>query len=138
MHTAERLKTVYWLQGEYLPEALGDINYILRDYRTDEVKPIDPRLLDLLYAMSRKLRTRRPFHIVSGYRCPATNAMLRRYNKGVAKRSLHIQGKAVDFRLPGYTLASLRRVAVALRGGGVGYYPRSNFIHVDTGKVRYW
>lgn len=138
LHTGESLETVYCIHGKYLPEALADISHILRDHRSNEIRPIDPKLLDLLFAMHQRLNARRPFHIISGYRSAATNAMLRQRSKGVAKHSLHIQGKAVDIRLPGRSLASLRRAAVTLRCGGVGYYPRSKFVHLDTGKVRYW
>ncbi|GIX46262.1 MAG: twin-arginine translocation pathway signal protein [Candidatus Tectimicrobiota bacterium] len=138
LHTGERLRTVYWFKGNYLPEALQEISYLLRDYRAEAVRPIDPELIDLLHALSVKLEARQPFHVISGYRTPATNAMLRRYHGGVAKRSFHMYGKAVDFRLPGRSLAALRRAAISLHRGGVGYYPRSGFIHVDTGPVRYW
>lgn len=138
LHTGERLKTVYWAKGRYLREALSDINYILRDYRTDEVKAIDLRLLDLLHKIQGLVDTLRPFQVVSGYRSPSTNAMLAARRPGVAKRSLHMQGKAVDISIPGVHLAYLRRAAIALRTGGVGYYPRSNFVHVDVGPVRTW
>ena len=137
-HTGEGLKIVYWAEGHYVPEALAEVNHILRDHRADETHVMDAQLLDLLFAMQRRLETRQPFHIISGYRSPATNALLRQYSSGVAKNSLHIQGKAIDIRLPGRGLATVRRVAVALRKGGVGYYPDSNFIHLDTGSVRYW
>jgi uncharacterized protein YcbK (DUF882 family) len=137
-HTGESLNTVYWVKGKYLPDALEAVDYILRDHRTDETFPIDPQLLDLLYAMRRELEYRESFHIVSGYRSPATNAFLRRHRRGVAQHSLHIEGKAVDLRLPGYDCALLRRVAVELQGGGVGYYPRSEFLHIDVGPIRYW
>jgi uncharacterized protein YcbK (DUF882 family) len=137
-HTGEHLRTVYWLQGQYLPEALADVDYVLRDHRTDEVKAIDPQLLDLLHALGRILESRRPFYIISGYRSPATNASLRFFDGGVAEHSLHMDGKAVDIRLPGYPCAHLRRVAVALQAGGVGYYPRSGFVHIDVGRIRYW
>jgi uncharacterized protein YcbK (DUF882 family) len=137
-HTGESLERPYWAEGAYLRETMSEINHILRDHRTDEIKPIEPRLVDLLYAIRSKLGTRKPFHIISGYRCPATNALLRKRNPGVAKKSLHIQGKAADIRLPGCHLSSLQRVAVNMRGGGVGYYPKSQFVHVDVGSVRYW
>jgi uncharacterized protein YcbK (DUF882 family) len=138
LHTGESLKTIYWAAGAYVPEALEDINYLLRDYRANEIKPIDPQLLDLLYALRARLETRRSIQVVSGYRTPATNAALRRHSSGVAKNSLHIRGKAVDLRLPGQRLSTLRRAAVSLKGGGVGYYPHSHFIHMDTGRIRYW
>jgi uncharacterized protein YcbK (DUF882 family) len=137
-HTSESLKTVYWAQGRYLTAALADINRILRDHYTDEIKPIDGELLDLLYLVRRKVAGRGIFHVVSAYRSPATNAMLRRHDPSVAQNSLHMVGKAVDIRLPGRELALLRRAALSLRRGGVGYYPDSNFIHVDVGRVRHW
>jgi len=138
-HTGDRLKQiVYWEKGVYLPEALQDINYILRDHRTDEVHTIEPATLDLMAAISRKLDAKRPFEIISGYRSPQTNRYLRSISNGVAKNSYHIQGKAVDLRLPGVPLRHVRKAAIDLRMGGVGYYPQSDFVHVDSGKVRQW
>jgi uncharacterized protein YcbK (DUF882 family) len=137
-HTGERLSTVYWIQGKYLPEALADVDYVLRDHRTDEVKAIDLQLLDLLHAIGRILESQRPFYIISGYRSAATNAYLRFFDGGVAEHSLHVDGKAVDIRLPGCATINLRHVAVALRAGGVGYYRRSDFVHIDVGRIRYW
>ena len=138
-HTGERLKeVVYWEKGLYLPDALHDINYVLRDHRTDEIHKIDPKTLDLMAAISRKLDAKRPFEIISGYRSPETNKYLRSISNGVAKNSYHIQGKAVDMRLPGVPLRHVRKAAIDLRMGGVGYYPQSDFVHVDSGKVRYW
>ena len=138
LHTGERLKTVYWAKGRYVPGALKEINWILRDYRRNKVKPIDLQLLDLLYALDRKLETRQPFHIICGYRSPATNEYLREHCAGVAKHSMHMQAKAVDIRIPGCHLAALQRAALALRDGGVGIYPISDFVHVDVGRVRHW
>ena len=137
-NTRESVKTTYWLDGEYVEKALDEINHIMRDRYTGQVKPIDPRLLDLLHSIGSQLKTRRPFHIISGYRSPKTNARLLKYGRGASKTSLHMHGKAVDIRLPGCRLSSLRRTAVKLRGGGVGYYPRSRHIHIDVGPVRYW
>ena len=137
-HTGESLDTVYWAHGDYLPGALDDLNYILRDHRTEEIKPIDTQLLDLLHALSETLCARQPFHIISGYRSQATNDFLRTRGRGVARNSLHIQGKAMDIRLPGCDLSVLRESAMGLRGGGVGYYPRPNFVHVDIGRLRHW
>lgn len=137
-HTGEALSTLYWASGRYLKPSLSDINYILRDHRTDEVMSMDLSLLDLLHAIHLKVRTQEPFHIISGYRSARTNAFLCKQNRGVVKNSLHLSGKAVDIRLPGYELSSLRRVAVNLRAGGVGYYPQSDFVHVDVGRVRNW
>ena len=118
--------------------AIQDINYLLRDYRTGEVKAIDQRLLDLLYSVNRIMKSSRPFHVISGYRSPTTNAMLAEKSAGVAKHSLHIEGKAIDFYLPDRPLKELHRVALALGGGGVGYYPESEFVHMDVGPVRRW
>jgi len=137
-HTGESLNTVYWAHGDYLSGALDDLNYILRDHRTEEIKPIDTQLLDLLHALSETLCTRQPFHVISGYRSQATNDFLRTRGRGVARNSLHIQGKAMDIRLPGCDLSVLRESAMGLRGGGVGYYPRSGFVHVDIGRLKYW
>jgi uncharacterized protein YcbK (DUF882 family) len=138
LHTGEQLSRVYWAQGGYVDPVLDDINYLLRDFRTGDVKIIDPALLDLLYALRRLLDSTKSFQVISGYRSPQTNAMLRRRGKGVAKHSYHMRGMAIDVRLPGRRLADLRRAAVALKRGGVGYYPDPNFVHVDTGPVRYW
>jgi uncharacterized protein YcbK (DUF882 family) len=140
-HTGERLRTAYCCGGIYQPGALKEINHILRDFRANEVKPIDPTLLDLLHELGGVLDTDQPFHIISGYRSPHTNAMLRQRggeSTGVASRSLHMVGKAIDIRLPGVRLDNLRGAARSLKLGGVGYYPSSNFVHVDTGRVRYW
>ncbi len=138
-HTGESLQSVvYWSDGDYLPKALADINLLFRDHRTDGVKPIDPKLFDLLFSLSNKLENRKPFQIISGYRSPESNRQLRQASSGVAKKSFHLAGQAADIRLPGRNLAQLRRTALSLRVGGVGYYPRSNFIHVDTGPHRSW
>jgi uncharacterized protein YcbK (DUF882 family) len=137
-HTGESLSTIYWGKGKYLPSALKDINYILRDHRCGDIKPISTQLLDLLYVIQVKLGTQRAFHIISGYRSPKTNALLCMNSKGVAKNSFHMSGKAVDLRLPACPLSVLRKVAMGLKAGGVGYYPRSNFVHIDVGSVRFW
>lgn len=140
-HTGERLKTAYCCGGEYQPEALRSVNHILRDFRANEIKPIDPKLLDLLHELSGTLETDQPFHIISGYRSPNTNTMLRDRggaHTGVASHSLHMVGQAIDIRVPGVTLDHLRGAARSLKIGGVGYYPDSNFVHVDVGRVRYW
>lgn len=137
-HTDERLTARYWCQGEYLPDELAKINHILRDHRTGEINSIDTDLLDLLYKLQRKMYTDASFHIISGYRSPQTNAALRKKSRGVAKNSLHQFGKAVDIRVPGYNLKMLLNTAKQLRGGGVGYYPHLNFLHIDVGSVRSW
>ena len=140
-HTGERLKAEYCCDGDYNPDVLKQLDYLLRDFRANEVKPIDPKLFDMLHELSGVLETDSPFHIISGYRSPNTNGMLRERggaHTGVASRSLHMVGKAIDIRLPGVKLDHLRSAASSLKLGGVGYYPSSNFVHVDTGRVRYW
>lgn len=138
-HTGERLhQVVYWEKGIYQRDTLQQINYLLRDHRTDEVKTIDPNLLDILHAMRSKIPVDAPFEIISGYRSPATNRKLQGHSNGVAKHSLHMVGQAIDIRLPGCSLSKLRKTAAAMKRGGVGYYPQSNFVHVDTGRIRYW
>ena len=140
-HTGERLKTAYCCDGQYQPDALEAINFILRDFRANEVKAIDPKLLDLLHDLAGTLETAQPFHIISGYRTPQTNTMLKFRggdHSGVASGSLHQVGKAIDIRVAGVRLSHLREAARSLELGGVGYYPASDFVHVDTGRVRYW
>ncbi|MDH3561545.1 MAG: DUF882 domain-containing protein [Gammaproteobacteria bacterium] len=137
-HTGESLKTTYWVEGEYLDGSLQEVNAILRDHRTDEVISIDKGLLDLLFVLQSQVDSKDVYHIISGYRSPATNAMLNGKSRGVAKRSYHMRGMAIDIRLQGCELKSLQRAALALQAGGVGYYPSSDFIHVDVGPVRNW
>lgn len=137
-HTHERLKLCYYRRGRYQHDALTKINYILRDHYTGKIKPIQKDLLDLLYAISEGIGACPQFHIISAYRTPETNAMLREKSKGVAKHSLHIQGRAVDIRVPGYHTKMLCNISKRVQAGGVGYYPKSDFVHVDTGDVRYW
>ena len=138
IHTGENMRTTYWSRGSYVPEALDGINYLLRDYRTGEVKEIDTDLLDLLFSLHQTMECTEPFHVISGYRSQETNARLNAASRGVAKDSLHMYGKAIDIRLPGYELKTLQRAAVGLQRGGVGYYPMSDFVHVDVGRIRYW
>ena len=138
LHTGEHISQPYWMAGEYLPESLSAINTALRDHRSGEVYPIDPGLLDLLSALQQRVNSRRGYEVISGYRSPASNAMLRGKSNGVAKRSMHMLGRAIDIRLPGTELASLHRAAREMKSGGVGLYTSSNFVHVDTGHVRYW
>jgi len=138
IYTGEKLQADYWSNGEYLTDALIEINHIFRDHLTETIKAIDTDLLDLLFALKEKLNISEPFHIISGYRTPQTNAKLRKRSRGVAKNSLHMYGKAVDIRVPGYSTKTLKLSAMELKGGGVGYYPRSRFVHIDVGSVRYW
>ena len=138
LHTGEKLSTTYWADGDYIAQELQSLNHLLRDHRTGEIQPIDKRLLDLLYVLQQQVHNAGTYHIISGYRSPTTNANLRKHSRGVAKRSLHMQGKAIDIRLPGVELKHLRKAALNLRAGGVGYYPKSNFVHLDTGRPRFW
>jgi len=138
-HTGEKLcKVVYWEQGSYLETSLREIDYLLRDHRTNQVSRIDAGALDMMFALREKFPVTQPLEIISGYRSPETNQLLQRSSSGVAKRSYHMLGKAVDLRLPGVSLKTLRKAALQMRRGGVGYYPESSFIHIDTGPVRSW
>ncbi len=138
LHTGERLDVEYFDGTRYLPDALTTVNHFLRDFRTGDVHPIDPALLDLLHRLTDRTETARPFEVISGYRSPATNEMLRHRSEGVARNSLHMQGKAIDIRLADVPLVRLRNAALDVHRGGVGYYPASDFVHVDTGRVRTW
>ncbi|BDY11863.1 YcbK family protein [Hydrogenimonas cancrithermarum] len=139
IHTGELAKATYWADGRYIAEEIESLNRLLRDFRTGETHAMDLALFDLLYDLSCRFdHCRKPFHVISGYRSAKTNETLRRRTNGVAKRSLHMQGKAIDINLPGAHLNDLRLAARHLKRGGVGYYPKSGFIHVDTGRVRYW
>jgi uncharacterized protein YcbK (DUF882 family) len=138
LHTGESLDAVYWADGSYIPGALERIDTVLRDFRTGDVHPIDRRLLDLLVRLRQRLCTTEPVHVISGYRAPRTNAMLRAHSEGVASHSLHMDGMAIDLRVPGRALRDVRAAALDLGGGGVGYYPASDFVHVDVGRVRHW
>lgn len=138
-HTGESLDVVYREGEQYLTDAIAEIDRVLRDHRSGEVFPMDRALLDQLDRLGALLGTgSKPFHVISGYRSPATNAMLHARSGGVATRSLHMSGQAIDIRMPGVPLATLHRAALSLQAGGVGYYPRSDFVHVDTGRVRAW
>lgn len=138
LHTGEKLNVTYWEAGFYKNEALKQVNHILRDHRTDEQMPIDRHLLDLLNLLHTELGSKSPFQIISGYRSDQTNSMLRKTSDGVAKKSLHMLGKAIDVRLADVELSRLRQAALTLNAGGVGYYPKSNFVHLDTGRPRHW
>ena len=138
LHTGEKLAATYFEGGRYLPDALAALDRVLRDHRTGEVHPIAPGLIDLVADLAGQFGSPDAVQIISGYRSPASNAALRARSSGVATRSLHMQGMAMDIRVPGAPLERLRNAALALRRGGVGYYPASNFVHVDVGKVRQW
>ncbi len=136
--TGESLDTIYWIEGEYIPEALNEISYFMRDWRQDEAKDIDPRTIDIAAAAHRLLDVDEPFMLLSGYRTQKTNAMLREGSRGVARNSLHIQAKAADLRLRSRSVSQIYRAATACDAGGVGKYSRSNFVHMDCGPVRTW
>jgi uncharacterized protein YcbK (DUF882 family) len=129
---------VYYQEGGYDPATLARVNYFLRDFRTGDIHVIDPGVLDILFEVRSRAGRNDPFHVISGYRSPATNAYLRSRSAGVAKHSLHMEGRAIDVRLPGFPTRKLRDIALAMQRGGVGYYPSSDFVHLDTGRVRFW
>jgi uncharacterized protein YcbK (DUF882 family) len=138
-HTLERIELVYAVADNYVENALGSLNRFLRDHYSGDIGQIDPRLFDLLHQARRLVGSDRPYEVISGYRCPATNSTLRNTRGGgVAKHSLHMEGRAIDVRLPGIPLADLRDAAVSLKAGGVGFYAGQQFIHIDTGRVRQW
>jgi uncharacterized protein YcbK (DUF882 family) len=138
LHTGDTIKTVYWENGAYVEGALDEARRALRDWRNGEQHHMDPQLFDVLHDLRERLEVDRPFQIICGYRSPATNAMLHSRSSQVAKHSLHMDGMATDLRIEGVELAHLRKAAVSLGRGGVGYYPVSDFVHVDTGRVRQW
>lgn len=137
-HTGETLSCVYYQAGGYDPATLARVNHFLRDFRTGDIHTIDPGVLDILFAVRSRADRDDPFHVISGYRSPATNAYLRGHSSGVAKHSLHMEGRAIDVRLPGFPTRRLRDIGLAMQRGGVGYYPASDFVHLDTGRVRAW
>lgn len=139
-HTGESLALTYAIGDRYIVDALDQIRHFLRDFRDGATHAIDPGLLDQLHLLASVTATRTPFQVISGYRSPATNAMLQREGHGVAAHSLHLQGQAIDIRLADIALAELHDAALSLRAGGVGYYPSSasDFVHIDTGSVRRW
>lgn len=139
-HTGESFSGVYRVGDKYLPDAFKRMNYVLRDFRTHEVFPMDPHTIDLVSIIQAKMNTGRPIEVLSGYRSPKTNAMLRHGSArtGVAKNSLHMYGQAMDIRDDNYSSKQIRAIACNLKAGGVGFYPRSDFVHVDTGDVRTW
>ena len=138
LHTGEAMEGVYWDDGDYVPDVLDAVNLHLRDYRTGDIHAIDPRLLDLLDAVSTRTETKSSFQVISGFRSQKTNEMLHERSAEVAKKSFHVQGMAIDIRLPDVDLDRLHAAALSLGRGGVGYYPESNFVHIDVGPVRTW
>ena len=137
-HTSEKLSTTFWSGGNYLDDGIEEISWLMRDHRAGIARPMDPQLLDLLHQIQTKVAHKGEFHVISGYRSPATNEMLNKNSSGVAKRSYHMLGKAIDVRIPGFDTSQLHKAAKSLKGGGVGYYSSSNFVHLDVGRVRYW
>jgi len=137
-HTGESIRSVFWAEGQFIPEALADINKLLRDHRNGKVAPIDPALLVMLEQVSSKFSSNKVLHIISGYRSPETNKLLAEQSNGVARHSMHLDGKAIDIRMPGTDLKQVHMAALAVKGGGVGYYDKSQFVHMDTGRVRNW
>lgn len=138
LHTGETLKTEFFNGKSYDRNELARLNHFFRDYRANKIKSIDPSLFDQLYRLQAMLETRKPVQLISGYRSLATNNMLREKGSGVAKHSYHTLGQAMDFHIEGISLSNIRKAALKMRAGGVGYYPRSNFVHIDTGPVRHW
>ncbi|SHG29549.1 YcbK family protein [Cognatishimia maritima] len=136
--TGESIDTIYWIEGDYIKEAIKEINYFMRDWRTDSVKNIDIRTLDIMAASHNLLDAGDPYMMLSGYRSPQTNSMLRSRSRGVAKNSLHMQGQAADLRLGSRSVNQIAKAAAACRAGGVGRYSGSNFVHMDCGPVRTW
>ncbi len=137
-HTGEWLRTVYWADGHYIREAVKDINWILRDHHSDEVRPMNAGVLDVLGMLRTRLESHKPFLVVCGYRSPTTNSRMYARGSGVASNSYHIHGMAIDLRAEGRDLSHVYNAALSISGGGVGYYPRSGFVHVDCGPVRQW
>lgn len=137
-HTGESFSGVYRVGDQYLPDVFERLNYMLRDFRTGEAFPMDPRVIDVISMVQQGTGKDAPLEILSGYRTPKTNAMLYRISEGVARNSYHMYGQAIDIRMPGYSTKKLSQVARGLRAGGVGYYPKSHFVHVDTGEIRTW
>lgn len=138
LHTGEKLTAAYWSGGKYQKSAIKEINHLLRDFRTGDVHPIDLQLLDLLHLLQKKVTSQSPFQVISGYRSPATNAKLASHGRGVARRSYHMKGMAIDIALADRRLTDLHHAALALRAGGVGFYPKPGFVHVDVGPFRTW
>lgn len=136
--TGEKIDTIYWIEGEYIKDAVREISRFMRDWRLDEVKNIDTRTIDIMAAAHNMLDTREPYTLLSGYRNAGTNAMLRSRSRGVAKNSLHVKGQAADLRLKSRSVNQMSKAAIACRAGGVGKYGRSNFVHMDCGVVRSW
>ncbi len=136
--TGERIDMIYWIEGKYIKQAVKEVTYFMRDWRTDQVKTIDLRTVDIMAAAHNLLDVNEPYMLLSGYRSPQTNAMLRSRSRGVAKNSLHMKGQAADLRLASRSVGQMARAASSCHAGGVGKYSRSNFVHMDCGVIRTW
>lgn len=137
-HTGEKISAAFWSDGKYLDDGIEEISWLMRDHRAGLASPMDPKLLDLLHQLQAKVGHQGEFQVISGYRSPSTNEMLNKRSSGVAKRSYHMLGQAIDVRMSGFDTSQLHKAAISLKGGGVGYYSSSNFVHLDVGRVRYW
>ncbi len=138
VHTGEQVKATIWAEGDYQMDEIVRLDHLMRDYRTDEIKPITRDMYEYLYSLQQLFHAKQPINIISGYRCQATNDMLRRNTYGVAKKSMHVQARAVDLSIPKVSHNSLYKAALAMRAGGVGSYPKSGFVHIDNGRLRHW
>ncbi|KNC08942.1 hypothetical protein AC791_09630 [Klebsiella sp. RIT-PI-d] len=138
LNTGESIKAEFFDGRGYIQDELAKLNHFFRDYRANKMKSIDPKLFDQLYRLQMLLQTRKPVQLISGYRSLNTNDDLRKHGSGVAKHSYHTKGQAMDFHIDGVSLSNVRKAALSMRSGGVGYYPSSNFVHIDTGPVRHW
>ncbi|MCV6612361.1 MAG: DUF882 domain-containing protein [Amphritea sp.] len=138
LHTGESLKTTFFAEGQFIPESMQEISRLLRDHRNNQVGEMNPQLMMYLHDLQQNLGVNKEFQVISGYRSPETNAMLSQRSNKVAKKSLHMQGKAIDVRLPGTDLKQLHKAAMSMKRGGVGLYTRSQFVHLDVGRYRYW
>ena len=137
-HTGEKISAAFWSDGKYLDDGIEEISWLMRDHRAGLASPMDPKLLDLLHQLQAKVGHQGEFQVISGYRSPETNEMLNKRSSGVAKRSYHMLGQAIDVRMSGFDTRQLHKAAISLKGGGVGYYSSSNFVHLDVGRVRHW
>lgn len=138
IHTGESLNTTFWAEGQYLDNEVQQLDLLMRDHRANQAMAMQRRLYEKLYHLQTLFDSKEPMYVVSAYRAPKTNADLRRHSNGVAEGSMHMQGKAIDIRIPGVSHRHLHKAAIAMRTGGVGYYPKSGFIHIDTGRRRQW
>ena len=138
IHTGEHVKATYWANGDYIYDEIASIEFLMRDFRTNDLHPIDIPLIEYMHKLHSVVHAKKDILIISGFRSPKTNNYLRKKGGGVAKRSFHMVGRAADIRIPGVELSLLKYAAILLYKGGVGYYPKSGFLHIDTGKPRYW